>query len=44
MAEARYRQDGSDTHLDLDAGDGGAAEMSIRLAGLHDLADTDLLP
>lgn len=42
-AEARYRQDGPGTHLDFDAGDGGAAEMSVRLVGLHDLAATDLL-
>jgi Ca2+-binding RTX toxin-like protein len=43
MAEVRYRQVNADILLDLDTGNGGAAEMSIRLAGLSGLAATDLL-
>ena len=42
-AEACYRQLGADTVLEFDTGDGGAAEMSIRLVGRFDLAATDLV-
>jgi subtilisin-like proprotein convertase family protein len=42
-AEARYRQVGTETILDFDFGNGGAAEMSIRLAGLHSLQAADLV-
>lgn len=37
----RYEQDGADTLVLVDAGDGGAAEMAIRLAGLHTLFQSD---
>lgn len=42
-AEACYRQVGADTVLEFDTGDGGAAEMSIRLLGRFDLAGTELV-
>ena len=39
----RYEQDGGDTLLLVDGGDGGAAEMMIRLAGLHTPLASDLV-
>lgn len=43
VAEARYRQVSTDTFLDFDTGNGGAAEMSIKLIGLFSLTGADLL-
>jgi fimbrial isopeptide formation D2 family protein/uncharacterized repeat protein (TIGR01451 family) len=41
QGSVRYEQDGADTLVLVDAGDGGAAEMAIRLAGLHTLFQSD---
>lgn len=43
VAEARYLRAGAETVLEFDIGDGGAAEMAIRLAGLHSLEASDLV-
>ncbi|NKC29403.1 SdrD B-like domain-containing protein [Falsiroseomonas selenitidurans] len=41
QGSVRYDHDGGDTLVMVDAGDGGAAEMAIRLAGLHTLFQSD---
>ncbi|MGK7865696.1 SdrD B-like domain-containing protein [Falsiroseomonas sp. E2-1-a20] len=41
QGSVRYEHDGGDTMVLVDAGDGGAAEMAIRLAGLHTLFQSD---
>jgi hypothetical protein len=43
LGSVRYEQDGGDTLLLVDGGNGGAAEMTIRLAGLHTPLAADLV-
>lgn len=43
QGSVRYEHDGGDTLVLVDAGDGGAAEMAIRLAGLHTLFNSDFV-
>ncbi|NKE46382.1 isopeptide-forming domain-containing fimbrial protein [Roseomonas frigidaquae] len=41
QGSVRYQHDGGDTLVLVDAGNGGAAEMAIRVAGLHTLFNSD---
>ena len=41
QGSVRYAHDGGDTLVLVDAGDGGVAEMAIRVAGLHTLFNSD---
>lgn len=43
VAQLRTEVNGGDTLVMIDAGDGGGAEMTIRLAGLHTLAASDFV-
>lgn len=43
QGSVRYAHDGLDTMVLIDAGDGGAPDMAIRLAGLHTLFNSDFV-
>ncbi|MDP3418833.1 SdrD B-like domain-containing protein [Falsiroseomonas sp.] len=43
QGSVRYEHAGADTLVLVDAGDGGAAEMAIRVAGLHTLFNSDFV-
>jgi uncharacterized repeat protein (TIGR01451 family)/fimbrial isopeptide formation D2 family protein len=43
QGSVRFERSGADTLVQVDAGNGGAAEMVIRLSGLHTLAAADFV-